>query len=47
MIFSEDSPVVQAWVRKITDGTYARENVPPIGNLREMVFIVLDKIEGK
>lgn len=43
MIFTENSPVVQAWVRQIKNGTYAREDVPALGNLQEIVYAILDK----
>jgi hypothetical protein len=42
MIFNEDSPVVKAWVRQVKNGTYRREDVPNIGNLREVVYAILD-----
>ncbi|MDF2907586.1 MAG: hypothetical protein K0R34_2907 [Herbinix sp.] len=47
MIFTETSPVVQAWVRQIQNGVYTRDDVPALGNLREAVYSVLDKQEGK
>jgi len=43
MNFTENSPVVQAWVRQIKGGTYTREDVPNLGNLREIVYSILDR----
>lgn len=46
-MFTSESALVQIWVRNVkTDknpnGTYTREQVPNLSNLREMVFVVLD-----
>lgn len=43
MNFTENSPVVQAWVRQIQSGIYNRDDIPAIGNLIEVVCAVLDK----
>ena len=45
MTFSVESPVVQAWVRQVRIGTYEKESVPNIGNLREVVMSILDEAE--
>lgn len=44
MIFTEDSPVVQAWVRLVQQGKYKREDVPVLGNLREVVYSILERM---
>lgn len=43
MNFTENSPVVLAWVRQIQIGAQTIDNVPSLGNLKEMVTIVLNK----
>lgn len=43
MKFDENSTIVGSWVRSIQNGTYTREQVPDISNLREVVYAVLDK----
>lgn len=43
MNFTENSPIVQAWVRQIKDGAYNRTDVPKLGNLQEIVYSILDK----
>lgn len=42
-MFTEESAIVQLWVRHIKEGKYTREQVPNLLNLREMVFAVLDE----
>jgi len=44
MIFTEDSTVVQSWVRLITNEMYTREQIPNIGNLQEVVIQILDRV---
>lgn len=44
MIFTEDSPVVQAWVRLIKQGKYKKEDVPELGNLRDIVYSILERM---
>ncbi|MDF2907587.1 MAG: hypothetical protein K0R34_2908 [Herbinix sp.] len=42
MVFTKTSPIVKAWVSMIIAGTYTREDVPDLYNLRVVVFAVLD-----
>lgn len=42
-MFNEGSGLVQTWVRLIKGGTYTKEQVPNIGNLREVVYAILDR----
>lgn len=42
MIFNENSGLVLTWVRLVKSGQYKKEQVPNIGNLREVVCKVLD-----
>jgi len=44
MIFTEDSPIVQSWVRLILQGKYKKEDVPVLGNLRDIVYSILERI---
>jgi len=44
MVFTEDSVIVQAWISLVLTGTYTREQVPNIYNLREVVYGVLDSL---
>jgi hypothetical protein len=46
MNFSENSVIVQSWVKQIKAGVYTRNDIPAIGNLREVVGSILDR-EGK
>ena len=46
MIFNENSTIVQAWVKQIKSSTYARKDIPNLGNLIEVVNSILNK-EGK
>lgn len=43
-MFNETSGLVRIWVRNIEDenSPYAREDVPNLSNLREVVYSVLD-----
>lgn len=41
-MFNENSLVVKVWVKNVKSGTYEREQVPNIGNLRKVVYSVLD-----
>lgn len=43
MIFTEESAIVKTWVRLLSNKEYSREQVPELGNLREVVFGILDK----
>ena len=42
-MFTTMSALVQIWARNSGNGNYAREQVPKLSNLREMVYIVLDE----
>lgn len=46
MVFTKDSGLVKLWVRMVENGTYTREQVPNIYNLREVVYEVLDEDEA-
>ena len=43
MMFDENSQLVKTWVRLVKAGTYTRDDVPNLSNLREVVGNVLDK----
>ncbi|MFT9848525.1 hypothetical protein [Aneurinibacillus sp. REN35] len=42
MIFTKESPVVQAWVRGIQSGGKTIEEVPNLSNLRSVVAEALE-----
>jgi hypothetical protein len=42
MIFTAESALVQTWVRVVRSGQYEKEQVPNIGNLRDVVVNILD-----
>jgi hypothetical protein len=46
MTFTKDSGLVKVWVRLVQNGTYTREQVPVLYNLREVVYEVLDEQES-
>ncbi len=43
MNFNENSGLVKTWVRLVESGQYSKEQVPNIGNLREVVYKILEK----
>lgn len=43
MIFNENSGLVKTWVRLVESEQYSKDQVPNIGNLREVVYIILEK----
>ena len=43
MKFDENSGLVKTWVRLVESGQYSKEQVPNIGNLREVVYKILEK----
>ena len=43
MTFTRDSALVRIWVRNVQEGKYAREQVPNLFNLREVVYEILDE----
>lgn len=45
MVFTPNSGIVKAWVSMILAGTYTREDVPNLFNLREVVYSVLDSMQ--
>lgn len=40
-MFDGNSIVVKVWVKNVKEGSYTREQVPELSNLREMVLAVL------
>lgn len=42
-MFNENSQLVKTWVRLVKAGTYTREQVPNLSNLKKVVGTVLDK----
>ena len=40
-MFNENSIVVKVWVKNIKEGSYTREQVPELSNLRDVVLDVL------
>lgn len=45
-MFNENSVIVKTWVNLVRNGTYKKENVPNISNLKEIVFRVLETEES-
>ena len=45
MVFTKDSALVKIWVTLVLNGTYTREQVPNIYNLREVVYQVLSELQ--
>ena len=45
MKFDENSGLVKTWVRLVESKHYSKEQVPNIGNLREVVYKILEKGE--
>lgn len=41
-MFTTQSAIVQLWTRYVKNGTYTREQVPDLSNLRECVYQLLD-----
>ena len=44
MVFTKNSGLVKVWVTLVLNGTYSREQVPDLYNLRAVVYEVLDEI---
>lgn len=44
-MFNKNSRTVKVWVGLVRGGTYEREQVPALYNLREVVFEVLDELQ--
>lgn len=45
-MFNRNSGLVKVWVSLVLSGAYAKNQVPALSNLREMVNAVLDEVEG-
>lgn len=45
-MFNESSVLVQTWVRLVESGTYTREQVPNLSNLKTVVLEILDRKEN-
>lgn len=43
MTFNKESGIVKVWVNLVRNGTYTRDQVPKMYNLREIVSDVLDE----
>ena len=46
-MFNENSVIVKTWVSLVLVGTYTREQVPDLSNLRDVVYSVLDELKGE
>lgn len=46
-MFNENSVIVKTWVSLVLAGTYAREQVPELSNLKTIVYGVLDELKGE
>ncbi len=46
-MFNENSVIVKTWVSLVLAGTYTREQVPDLSNLRDVVYSVLDELKGE
>lgn len=47
MVFTKNSGLVKTWVSLVLLGTYTREQVPNLFNLREVVYEVLDSVTAE
>lgn len=45
MVFTPDSALVKIWVSLVLAGTYKRDDVPDLFNLRTVVYSVLDSLQ--
>lgn len=43
MTFNRNSGLVKVWVKLVQNGTYTRDQVPEMYNLREVVYEILDE----
>lgn len=43
-MFDENSQIVRTWVRLVSDGICAKDQVPKLFNLREVVSEILDSL---
>lgn len=46
-MFNENSVIVKTWVSLVIAGTYGREQVPNLSNLQDVVYRILDEMEGE
>lgn len=46
-MFNENSVIVKTWVSLVLAGTYTREQIPDLSNLRTVVYSVLDELKGE
>lgn len=46
-MFNVNSVIVKTWVSLVIAGTYTRDQVPHLSNLKEVVYTVLDELEGE
>lgn len=46
-MFNENSVIVKTWVSLVVARTYTRDQVPNLSNLKEVVYTVLDELEGE
>ena len=46
-MFNENSVIVKSWVSLVIAGTYGREQVPNLSNLQDVVYQILDEMEGE
>lgn len=46
-MFNKNSGLVKVWVSLIMEGTYKKEQVPELDNLKEAVYAVLDELAKK
>lgn len=46
-MFNENSVIVKTWVSLVIAGTYRRDQVPNLSNLQDVVYQILDEMEGE
>ena len=46
-MFNENSMIVKTWASLVLAGTYTKEQVPNLSNLREMVSKAIEKLKGE
>lgn len=46
-MFNENSVIVKTWVSLVIAGTYGRDQVPNLSNLQDVVYQILDEMEGE
>lgn len=46
MIFNKNSITVKVWVTLVMAGTYTKEQVPRLFNLKDVVLEVLGELQG-